>query len=251
MSRLWPSLDGRRRLSKTCVPLTFRPPFGDIDDRVRAIALAMGLQPVIWSSKSFAEIWDSQDWVVHGGGVQAVPNQARFQATLDDSFTAFPDHGVIALQHDIYIESVNLAIGYTLPFVLGPHPNNNNQPFNVKPVMQCQGRSLADAFNETSTNKNNPAFDTSVDVARRRSNLGYAAAHPSGDAVSVTRTYVSPPHSTQTQTPTGTAGGSPTRGASSSTTSSRPNAGVSTQGGVHMLVGLGFGAVLVLVGLCL
>ncbi|CCA76881.1 hypothetical protein PIIN_10867, partial [Serendipita indica DSM 11827] len=107
--------------------------------------------------------------------------------------------------HDIYIESVNLAIGYTLPFVLGPHPNNNNQPFNVKPVMQCQGRSLADAFNETSTNKNNPAFDTSVDVARRRSNLGYAAAHPSGDAVSVTRTYVSPPHSTQTQTPTGTA----------------------------------------------
>ena len=30
-------------------PNTFRPPYGDIDDRVRAIALAMGLQPVIWT----------------------------------------------------------------------------------------------------------------------------------------------------------------------------------------------------------
>jgi hypothetical protein len=30
-------------------PNTFRPPYGDIDDRVRAIALAMGLQPIIWT----------------------------------------------------------------------------------------------------------------------------------------------------------------------------------------------------------
>ena len=30
-------------------PTTMRPPYGDIDDRVRAIALAMGLQPVIWT----------------------------------------------------------------------------------------------------------------------------------------------------------------------------------------------------------
>jgi peptidoglycan/xylan/chitin deacetylase (PgdA/CDA1 family) len=31
-------------------PNTFRPPYGDIDDRVRAIAAQMGLTPVIWSS---------------------------------------------------------------------------------------------------------------------------------------------------------------------------------------------------------
>lgn len=29
-------------------PNTFRPPYGDIDDRVRAVAKAMGLTPSMW-----------------------------------------------------------------------------------------------------------------------------------------------------------------------------------------------------------
>lgn len=47
-------------------PTTMRPPFGDIDDRVRAISLQMGLIPVIWSSKPNPDAgspniqWDSQ-----------------------------------------------------------------------------------------------------------------------------------------------------------------------------------------------
>lgn len=48
-------------------PLTFRPPYGDIDDRVRAIALAMGMRPALWTGSmenvapGGAEIqWDSQ-----------------------------------------------------------------------------------------------------------------------------------------------------------------------------------------------
>ena len=30
-------------------PVTMRPPYGDIDDRVRAISLAMGMVPIIWT----------------------------------------------------------------------------------------------------------------------------------------------------------------------------------------------------------
>ena len=30
-------------------PNTFRPPYGDMDDRVRAIAMGMGLKPIIWT----------------------------------------------------------------------------------------------------------------------------------------------------------------------------------------------------------
>ena len=30
-------------------PVTMRPPYGDIDDRVRAIPLAMGMVPIIWT----------------------------------------------------------------------------------------------------------------------------------------------------------------------------------------------------------
>ncbi|KAJ3301953.1 chitin deacetylase [Kappamyces sp. JEL0829] len=39
-------------------PTYFRPPFGDIDDRVRQIAAAMGLKPVIWS-------YDTSDWSIY------------------------------------------------------------------------------------------------------------------------------------------------------------------------------------------
>jgi len=30
-------------------PNTFRPPYGDIDDRVRGVAAQMGLTPIIWT----------------------------------------------------------------------------------------------------------------------------------------------------------------------------------------------------------
>ncbi|KAJ3307436.1 chitin deacetylase [Kappamyces sp. JEL0829] len=40
-------------------PKYFRPPFGDIDDRVRGIAAAMGLTPVIWNVDTF-------DWAASG-----------------------------------------------------------------------------------------------------------------------------------------------------------------------------------------
>lgn len=33
-------------------PTTMRPPYGDIDDRVRTISLAMGLIPIIWTNKA-------------------------------------------------------------------------------------------------------------------------------------------------------------------------------------------------------
>ena len=40
-------------------PLYFRPPYGDIDDRVRAIIKAMGLIPVIWTRISPTATFDT------------------------------------------------------------------------------------------------------------------------------------------------------------------------------------------------
>lgn len=48
-------------------PNTMRPPFGDIDDRVRAISLAMGLKPIMWSRMSPTATFDT------GGTVIAYP----------------------------------------------------------------------------------------------------------------------------------------------------------------------------------
>lgn len=40
-------------------PLCWRPPFGDIDDRVRAIARAMGLEAIIWTRLSPTATFDT------------------------------------------------------------------------------------------------------------------------------------------------------------------------------------------------
>ncbi|PVF98756.1 hypothetical protein CPB86DRAFT_784392 [Serendipita vermifera] len=157
-------------------PLTFRPPYGDIDDRVRAIALAMGMRPSIWTASMEGVApggssiqWDSQDWRVHAGTVPAESNQRTFQGILDSSgqfanqssvsYSA-THQGVVVLQHDIYVEAVNLAIGYTLPFALAHNPQ-----FKLTTVTECQPRSdgngkmtLADAYVETNTDFGNPAW---------------------------------------------------------------------------------------------
>ncbi|CCA75621.1 probable Chitin deacetylase [Serendipita indica DSM 11827] len=164
-------------------PTTFRPPYGDIDDRVRAIGLAMGMMPIVWTSQpnpngGEAIQWDSGDWKVHGNQTDAPSNQANFNKILDMSSNL--DHGVVVLQHDQYVEEVDLSIGFTLPYLEAHSPK-----FNIKPVMQCQNRPLADAFEETNTNKDNPALTSDEPVQNRRTNLGYPASHPAA-SVSVT-----------------------------------------------------------------
>jgi peptidoglycan/xylan/chitin deacetylase (PgdA/CDA1 family) len=49
-------------------PNTMRPPFGDIDDRVRAISLAMGLTPIMWTRINAASTFDT-------GGMFPSPNE--------------------------------------------------------------------------------------------------------------------------------------------------------------------------------
>ena len=47
----------RRVLGVT--PTTMRPPFGDIDDRVRAISLAMGMVPIMWTRTPSGGVFDT------------------------------------------------------------------------------------------------------------------------------------------------------------------------------------------------
>lgn len=72
-------------------PSTMRPPYGDIDDRVRAICLAMGLMPVIWTSKPNptaggpAIEWDSQgtrDNYINLPPVALANHPRRLESTL-------------------------------------------------------------------------------------------------------------------------------------------------------------------------
>jgi peptidoglycan/xylan/chitin deacetylase (PgdA/CDA1 family) len=72
-------------------PKYFRPPFGDLDDRVRAIARIMGLIPVVWN-------FDSRDFT----GANDI--ELRTYQTAQNWRQA--TSGIISLQHDLYAHQV-------------------------------------------------------------------------------------------------------------------------------------------------
>ncbi|KAG8743493.1 chitin deacetylase [Ceratobasidium sp. 414] len=88
-------------------PRYFRPPYGDCDDRVRAIAKAMGLTPIIWTDG-----FDTDDWTINSGGLST--NLLNGYTKMLDALPNQPA-GVISLQHDWYQGTVDLAVGYFLP----------------------------------------------------------------------------------------------------------------------------------------
>src|SRR5260221_9417721 len=84
-------------------PLTMRPPYGDIgialfvfyesfihqllDDRVRAISLAMGMVPILWTQSPGGNKFDTNDWRVAGGVVNGTYAYNTFQTILNDATT--------------------------------------------------------------------------------------------------------------------------------------------------------------------
>ena len=137
-------------------PRYFRPPYGDINDRVRAIAYAMDLVPVIWTvGNGFA--FDSFDWVslllllyscMLIGNSQAVPSGMETAVNSVNQFLTILSHakglpnGFIVLEHDLFWQQVELAVGYFLPSARAEH-------FTVTSINECNDQSLASMYVET------------------------------------------------------------------------------------------------------
>ncbi|KAF5312597.1 hypothetical protein D9619_003476 [Psilocybe cf. subviscida] len=130
-------------------PNMMRPPFGDIDARVRAISLAMGLTPVIWTRISPEATFDTDDFNIHGGTTTVQQVLQNWEFILGNSSTI--NTGFIVLEHDLFEQTVEVATGYILPDALAHTPK-----FTIQPVSQCLGLSLADAYIETNNNQTNP-----------------------------------------------------------------------------------------------
>ncbi|KAI8077920.1 uncharacterized protein B0P05DRAFT_543334 [Gilbertella persicaria] len=84
-------------------PRFFRPPYGDIDNRVRDVAAALGFVPIIWN-------YDTNDWA-------AQSNPATYkQEWIDGNVTQWANNaktakvGGISLEHDLYSSTVDAAI---------------------------------------------------------------------------------------------------------------------------------------------
>lgn len=136
-------------------PNTFRPPYGDIDDRVRYIALQMGLRPIIWTQYD-GQVFDTRDWQIGGGVVSATQAYNNFNSFLDNAIQTLP-HGFIVLAHDLYQQSVDLAVDYVLPKVI------NAGQLKMKTIASCLGQSLEDSYIETAEDSASSGDDDNDD----------------------------------------------------------------------------------------
>jgi len=133
-------------------PNTWRPPYGDIDDRVRAISLAMNMTPIIWTrNPTTMQQFDTNDWQIPAGNADGPSSFAQFQSILQNATTL--DTGFIVLEHDLYPQTVDLATGYTIPSAL-----THNPPFSLKSINQCLGQDLKEVYFETASNKVSPTL---------------------------------------------------------------------------------------------
>ncbi|CAE6458846.1 unnamed protein product [Rhizoctonia solani] len=135
-------------------PKGMRPPYGDIDDRVRAICKAMKLTPVMWTTEGELQ-YDSNDWRVNDGSQTGPQLLQTFNSLLDRASQL--NTGFVSLQHDLYAQTVNMAVGYFLPAGV-----SHNPPFVLQSVNECHKRPLSEAYIETSTGSTTPSGGNST-----------------------------------------------------------------------------------------
>jgi peptidoglycan/xylan/chitin deacetylase (PgdA/CDA1 family) len=128
-------------------PNTMRPPYGDIDDRVRAISLAMGLTPVIWTRLSPVATFDTSDFNIAGGSTPVGEVLQNWEEIIGNVTTM--STGFIVLEHDLFQQSVEVATGYILPDAIAHN-------FVIEPVISCLHLPMTDAYIETNNNQSNP-----------------------------------------------------------------------------------------------
>ncbi|KAF9054494.1 hypothetical protein BJ165DRAFT_722344 [Panaeolus papilionaceus] len=149
-----------RKIIKAAIgvtPTTMRPPRGDIDDRVRAISLAMGLVPILWTATPDGGKFDTFDWRVVNGDFAGDGSFKVFQEILNKASTF--NTGIITLQHDLFEATVDLAVGYTLDAAI-----QHNPKFSLEPIGSCLNIPTGNLYWETNKNESFPHRNHTVDI---------------------------------------------------------------------------------------
>jgi len=109
-------------------PKYWRPPFGDVDNRVRSIATQLGYKTIIWT-----EGFDTDDWNIPAG--KATPQSVidTFKAWLVKVPTMTT--GFIVLEHDLWPQEVDVALNGILPAAYA------TKGLTMMPVAKCIGDS--------------------------------------------------------------------------------------------------------------
>ncbi|CAO3644557.1 unnamed protein product [Mucor hiemalis] len=105
-------------------PKCWRPPQGDVDDRIRAIAWQMGMHTVMWD-------WDSEDWDMPapgGGNLPVATVDGYFEGWIEDEKSGNQTTGHIVLEHELNSKTVGMTEKW-LPTL--------QKVFNVVPALAC------------------------------------------------------------------------------------------------------------------
>ncbi|KAF9948675.1 chitin deacetylase [Mortierella alpina] len=105
-------------------PIYWRPPFGDVDARVRSIASQLGYKTSMWTQG-----FDTDDWNIPAGSAtpqKVVENFKGFLAKVPTMKTGF-----IVLQHDIFAQEVDVALNGILPVAY------STKGLTMQPIAQC------------------------------------------------------------------------------------------------------------------
>ncbi|KAI9018784.1 hypothetical protein CLU79DRAFT_760392 [Phycomyces nitens] len=141
-------------------PKYFRPPYGDIDNRVRDIAKALGFTAVIWN-------FDTNDWAA-----ESTPNfkVETIDAEVAKWAAAAPTSAVggISLEHDLYESTVNIALR-VLPVL--------QKAYDVTSVGQCSSVSFYKEGTGAVVNTTTPANSTVSGVVM--SSVAHSSVHAS------------------------------------------------------------------------
>ena len=116
----------------------------------------MNLQVVIWTSTNSTTTgstttsldFDSNDWQVPGGEFSSTEVVANFDKILIEA-AQIQEHGFIVLEHDLWPQTVDLAVGYLLPSVLA-------KGFTIVSITDCLGIGFGDVYLETNNNVTHP-----------------------------------------------------------------------------------------------
>lgn len=107
-------------------PKCWRPPQGDVDDRVRAIAWQMGMRTILWDR-------DTNDWAMpapNGGSTAPAVVDSYFQTWINSYNSGNDKLGHIVLEHELNSMTVNMSM-FWMPRI--------QKVFNVIPALACNG----------------------------------------------------------------------------------------------------------------
>ncbi len=158
--------------------LGWRPPYGDVDDRVRAIAWQMGMQNILWDQ-------DTNDWDMPGeGGGKLLPSKvdSYFKGWIDASKKGTDKTGHIVLEHELNNATVKM-IEKWLPSL--------QENFEVVSIQQCMN--VSQPYWESNwvypTMENNttaPITNTTSDVPSTTTIILSSSAIPSSTSAAET-----------------------------------------------------------------